>query len=448
MAKPALPDPLKKTNWDKQKGIVAKLVQKETGIGASLDGLLAAYNALPWERLEEGALTPARTPDEMKKVFAAGREVLNKELKTARDKSLDVGRLAEKWAGDFKKNKLIPRSTTTYLDTMSKQATWFSTTLKDASLEAMKKMEEAIKVFDEHFAEVTTMGKQYVANREKAVKQMEDLEGAFLKLKQDFAKAASMAQKFADAGGPANVTKIEQIVEMAKKSLAAGQERWKKEGDVNTNPVQDLARKKMPLYRVPAMQKYLVPYAQQSEPLFKKIMSCTATVIQTQSELQAMLTGLETDLEIAREKGATPRSLPESQAYAKEMTRQAVEEAGKLKDNNEKIAKAATIIPKLLATVKDPRTPPEQKVQTGNMMDSNLGEIRRRIGVVEAAVTKVKNLQKRILAMPRDVQADPVVKGESAKIEGVIRQLEALVKQGQANLANSEKVAEQVRALL
>ncbi|HVS73072.1 MAG TPA: hypothetical protein VHQ47_17590 [Phycisphaerae bacterium] len=448
MAKPALPDALKKANWDKQKGIVAKLVQKETGIGASLEGLTSAYNAVPWDKLDEAALAHAKTGEDMKKIFAAGRAVLTKEIKTAREKSLEVGRLAKKWADDFKKNKLIPKSTLTYLDTMSNRATWFSTTLLDEPTASLLKMEESIKEFDEHFGEVTAMGKQYVENRKKALLQMEDLEAAFTKLKQDFTRGEAASQKFAETGGPANVQKIQQIIEAAKKSIAAGEERWKTEGDVNKNEVQRVARAKLGQYKIPSMQRFLLPYAQQSESIFNKIMACTANIIRIRSELQAILTGLETDLEIAAEKGGQPKNLQESQAYARDVTKQTLAEAVKLQDNAEKMAKSATLIPNLLKTLKDPRTPPEQRAQAPNLVEANLGEIRRRIAVVQAAITKIKNLQKRLLAMPKEIQADGVVKGELAKIDGVIRQLEALVKQGQGNLANSEQVAEQVRALL
>jgi hypothetical protein len=448
MAKPAYPDTLKKAAWDKQKGVVAKLVKSETGIGGALDGLQALYNQLPWEKVDEGVIAHAKTADELKKHFEAGKVMLSGPLEGFRKKSFEVGNLAKKVADDFKKNKLVPKSSTEYLLKMSEGASNFATIMRDSAMASLKKVHDAMEAFDGHMVKVKEMGEKYVATRQKALHQMEDLENAFKKLKNDLTQSAATADKAAEVGGPQNVQKIVPLLENGKKSYETMSQRWKTEGDVNTNPVQRDARMKMPKYPVESMQQFLVPYAVNSEPLFNKIMACTANIIQMKQEAEALLGAIETSLEIAKETGGEARSLPQLQELAKQLSAQAMDEGVKMKDNNEKIAKSASIMPNALKNMKDPRTPQEQKAQTRTLIDPNLGEIKRRVGTLEAAISKVANLQKRMNAMPKEAQADKVIKAEAAKMVGVVQMLQLLVKQGRQNLVNSEKIAEEIRQLL
>lgn len=448
MPKPALPDTLKKANWDKQKGIVAKLVKGETGIGGALDGLLAVYDQVPWEKVDDAAIARAKGPEDLKKFFEGGKVVLAGQIEVFRKKSFEVGNLAKKVAEDFKKNKLVPKSSTEYLLKMSDGASNFATTMRDAAMASLKKVHDAMEAFDGHMVKVKEMGEKYVATRQKALHQMEDLESGFKKLKNDLTQSAATAEKAAEAGGAQNAQKIVPLLETAKKAYETMSQRWKTEGDVNTNPVQRDARMKMPKYPVETMQQFLVPYAVNSEPLFNKIMACTANIIQMKQESEALVGGIETSLAIARENSGEAKPLPQLQELAKQLSAQAMDEGVKMKDNNEKIVKASSIMPAALKNIKDPRTPPEQKAQTRTLIDPNLGEIKRRIGTLEAAIAKVGNLQKRMNAMPKEAQADGVIKAEAAKMVGVVQMLQLLVKQGRQNLVNSEKIAEEIRKLL
>ena len=50
---PAYPKNLLKSEWDKNKGIIAKIRHGETGIGDALDKVKAAYDAVGWTKLQK-----------------------------------------------------------------------------------------------------------------------------------------------------------------------------------------------------------------------------------------------------------------------------------------------------------------------------------------------------------------------------------------------------------
>jgi hypothetical protein len=52
---PTYPKYLLKTEWEKNKGMVAKARHGETGIGAALDQVKAAYDAVGWATLQKAA---------------------------------------------------------------------------------------------------------------------------------------------------------------------------------------------------------------------------------------------------------------------------------------------------------------------------------------------------------------------------------------------------------
>ncbi len=144
MPKPVYPDVLKAGNWDKQKGILAKLVKGETGIGAACKKAQASFDAIDWTKMDGKKADDAGTPEEvdtfvkgMKAEYVAHFEPTRKDL-------FALSALATKYAGEFKKNPLIPKSSREYLEKMSTGASNFATGLKSCC-EPDLKMAEAAK---------------------------------------------------------------------------------------------------------------------------------------------------------------------------------------------------------------------------------------------------------------------------------------------------------------
>jgi|GEM_PF-3086689 len=109
-------------NWDKKKGVFAKMVGR-TGIGSALQKLEKTYNQVNWDALEMTKKKPRpfnlRTWDRMRddaiKEMNGGLAKLRKECYTVRD-------LAKATEAKFKKKKTVPKSATQLCADIAKQA--------------------------------------------------------------------------------------------------------------------------------------------------------------------------------------------------------------------------------------------------------------------------------------------------------------------------------------
>ena len=148
MGFPAIPDILTNSNWQKEKGKFAKLFAGETGIGAQMDKIKAAAN-----KLDIGKLSVAQSYKSEEAIdqaiVACKSEIakcaaVSKECYALRD-------LAKKVAADFKKNKLIPSSSSAHLEKVATSADQLGVAIKsyDPTTEfanAKKKLEETAKI--------------------------------------------------------------------------------------------------------------------------------------------------------------------------------------------------------------------------------------------------------------------------------------------------------------
>ena len=145
--KPAIPQILTRQDWDKKKGVIAKMAGP-TGIGAQCDKVAAAYKAVKWDKFDFPARRAAVlknwrddsfTRDNWNKLLnEAGSEVqgnmtkLSQELYKLRD-------LCQKAAADFKKSKTIPSSSAQHVDKMAKAADLLGVQLNKNSMGSVLK---------------------------------------------------------------------------------------------------------------------------------------------------------------------------------------------------------------------------------------------------------------------------------------------------------------------
>jgi hypothetical protein len=145
--KPDIPEILTRRDWDKKKGVIAKMAGP-TGIGAQCDKVAAAYKAVKWEKFD----LPGRRATVLKNwrddtftrenwnklLNEAGAEVqgnlakLSQELYKLRD-------LCLKAAADFKKSRTIPSSSAQHVEKMAKAADMLGVRLNKNSMGGLLK---------------------------------------------------------------------------------------------------------------------------------------------------------------------------------------------------------------------------------------------------------------------------------------------------------------------
>ena len=105
MSADAYPQDLVAATWDKKKGTIAKV--KSTGIGEALKALQKLHAGVAWSLFDaNGVASLAELETKEKAIEAATAKQLKPLL--AQAKAVDV--LASRWAADFTKDKLIPKS--------------------------------------------------------------------------------------------------------------------------------------------------------------------------------------------------------------------------------------------------------------------------------------------------------------------------------------------------
>ncbi len=130
MPTPQLPAILTESDWDRNKGVIAKLAG-ETGIGAALKNVKRAFDAVDWKKFDPalacaGAAAPSdvdRALNELASEYRGKVEPLRNELSKVHD-------LGNQIATKFKSNKLIPASSTEYVTKLASAAMMLMAQLK------------------------------------------------------------------------------------------------------------------------------------------------------------------------------------------------------------------------------------------------------------------------------------------------------------------------------
>lgn len=126
---PPIPKSLTKAEWDKNKGVFAKIAG-ETGVGAAMTDVDNAYKAVAWAKFDAMQALPGA---KLVSVVEAGEKDATAEtgkVNTLRDSVKALRDLTAKTEATFKKSKTIPASPTKYVGKVSSDADAFWITLK------------------------------------------------------------------------------------------------------------------------------------------------------------------------------------------------------------------------------------------------------------------------------------------------------------------------------
>jgi len=168
---PAYPAVLTKANWDKNKGVVAKMAGA-TGVGDALAKLEAAYKAVDWKKFQIAANKPDPFSlpklEAMKKAAIAQMNGNAAKLRAAAFAARDA---AKKAAGDLKKNPLT-KNAGVICDQIEKAADFMGVGANSNSLGGyiQKDVDEAKSVFDFTVKSIKTNIPTRVAALKSAIK--------------------------------------------------------------------------------------------------------------------------------------------------------------------------------------------------------------------------------------------------------------------------------------
>lgn len=153
----AYPVTLTQKDWDKKKPLLAKT--KSTGIGEALTGLKKMHDAVSWDLFDLASKDSLSALDSARE---AGIKEMNSKLGNIASKARDVATLANKWAADFAKEKLIPKS-----------ATKAAKDVADAAADYAKHLEQFGTPFEKEYTDtkkhIGDMMKAYIAPLPKMV---------------------------------------------------------------------------------------------------------------------------------------------------------------------------------------------------------------------------------------------------------------------------------------
>jgi len=188
---PAIPQILTDKDWQKNKGLVAKIVGK-TGIGDAMKKMAQAYAAVDWKLMDIAVSSPqgkAKTRESLQKTFDnAVAEFKSKVEGKLRKEIIAVREAAKKTAAEWEKNKAIPKKSTDHVKEVSKAADFFMVACNANSVGSAIKKDfddnvKGIEKREEIMAGLSNKLKKYcgeiVKGLKGGVKTKEDFNGKF-----------------------------------------------------------------------------------------------------------------------------------------------------------------------------------------------------------------------------------------------------------------------------
>jgi len=133
-------------NWQKEKGIVAKIVSKETGIGALMKTLKTTFDGVDWNKFdpyEAMVATKDRTPENIAKAMAVAKTEAVK-LEGVRKAAFALRDRAKVLSAEWAKSKLIPSSSRKHLDAVALACENLALSCKSPDAGLFKKMQDEI----------------------------------------------------------------------------------------------------------------------------------------------------------------------------------------------------------------------------------------------------------------------------------------------------------------
>ncbi|MEM0982427.1 MAG: hypothetical protein AAGI17_00595 [Planctomycetota bacterium] len=209
--RPDYPKILTKKNWDKEKGVWAKMHGK-TGIGAQLEKLETSYKAIDWDAVEmvknRGPLNKFKLSEWDAKRKAAEKEVKG-NMKKFSETCYKTRDLADGVAKEFKKSKTIPKSATKLATDIAKQADFMGV---GANMNSMGS--RIIKMYDFGRAPLDTL-------RDVVIKKLPGLTDKAIKIVGE-AKKTPTKDKYNDLSVRDAVRDVTQNVGNMPKLVTAG----------------------------------------------------------------------------------------------------------------------------------------------------------------------------------------------------------------------------------
>jgi len=142
MAIPAYPVILTQADWNKKKGIMAKLNVRETGLGALMADCERQYKAVAWDKLDvRKALAGGVTGAKAQEGYMAAYNEFTKKVKPLATKVGELQTKAGATETTFRNTKTIPSSTTAHVGKIKEAAKLFEAQLLTvkAELDAFEK---------------------------------------------------------------------------------------------------------------------------------------------------------------------------------------------------------------------------------------------------------------------------------------------------------------------
>jgi hypothetical protein len=170
MAIPEIPNILTPADWNKQKGIIAKMAG-ETGLGAQMTKLQSTFNAVNWERFDANAVVNAKDLKVVDDALAAAKaeypkvENVRKELRVLED-------LAKRTEAKFKSNRLIPSSSVAHVGRIAAEADRMAVACKSMDAE-FKRFEEVKNKTSAKIEAARNTLKTYLDKCQTAIKQVD-----------------------------------------------------------------------------------------------------------------------------------------------------------------------------------------------------------------------------------------------------------------------------------
>jgi hypothetical protein len=168
--KPEYPKILTRKDWDKNKGVIAKM-HGETGIGEKMDEVQKLYDAVDWDKINMTGQRKGWTwgqdisVPKWDKVYSDAKAEVLGPLAQASKALYELRDLAQKTQEKFKKSKTIPSSSTKHVAEIATTADQLGVKLnKNSMSDVLKKMDEEFQDYvKKNFLDVFPAGtKKYV----------------------------------------------------------------------------------------------------------------------------------------------------------------------------------------------------------------------------------------------------------------------------------------------
>ncbi|HVS70564.1 MAG TPA: regulator of G-protein signaling domain-containing protein [Phycisphaerae bacterium] len=130
MPKPVYPDILKTGNWEKQKGVVAKLAKVEPDPGGACRNAEAAFGKINWGKMDGTAATKLPSAPAINEYIKSMKTEYVTTIEPARKALFDLNSVLAKTANAFKASAIIPKASREHVEKMAAIASQFATTLK------------------------------------------------------------------------------------------------------------------------------------------------------------------------------------------------------------------------------------------------------------------------------------------------------------------------------